>query len=154
MSRIAQKTGIGWATLYKYFSDAGAVLSAWHQRPISHHLAHLNQVRARSDHPGECLNSVLETYGLIVHRRGRHSAELIARLHSSEDATIAQRQLVSLIQDLLAEAAGACHDRDDIAPEELAGYCLHALAAAGDLSSEVAVCRLVRVVVAGLKPGA
>src|SRR5687767_12640605 len=32
MSAIAEKTGIGRATLYKYFSDIETVLSAWHER--------------------------------------------------------------------------------------------------------------------------
>ena len=32
MSRIARETGIGRATLYHYFPDVDAVLTAWHQR--------------------------------------------------------------------------------------------------------------------------
>ena len=42
--------------------------------------------------------------------------------------------------------------RDDVAPDELASYCLHALAAAGDLPSEDAGRRLVAVTLAGLRP--
>jgi hypothetical protein len=42
--------------------------------------------------------------------------------------------------------------RDDIAADELAGYCLHALAAAATLESEAAVRRLVAVTLAGLQP--
>ena len=34
MSQIAEKTGIGRATLYKYFADVEAILLAWHERPI------------------------------------------------------------------------------------------------------------------------
>ncbi|MGH9199575.1 MAG: TetR/AcrR family transcriptional regulator, partial [Acidimicrobiia bacterium] len=30
MSQIAEDTGIGRATLYKYFPDVEAILSAWH----------------------------------------------------------------------------------------------------------------------------
>lgn len=40
----------------------------------------------------------------------------------------------------------------DVGPDELAGFCLHALAGAGDLPSEAAVRRLVAVVLAGLRP--
>ena len=40
----------------------------------------------------------------------------------------------------------------DIAPGELAGYCLHALTAAGGLSSEAAVRRLLAVTMSGLRP--
>src|SRR5215212_6500884 len=41
---------------------------------------------------------------------------------------------------------------DDVAPDELASYCLHALAAASSLPSKAAVRRLVTVTVAGLRP--
>jgi hypothetical protein len=43
--------------------------------------------------------------------------------------------------------------RDDIAPAELAAYCMHALAAAGTLRTAAAVGRLVTVTLAGLRPG-
>ncbi|MBA2423836.1 MAG: TetR/AcrR family transcriptional regulator, partial [Actinobacteria bacterium] len=42
--------------------------------------------------------------------------------------------------------------RDDVSPDELASYCLHALSAAGGLSSRAAVRRLVTVTLAGLRP--
>jgi hypothetical protein len=42
--------------------------------------------------------------------------------------------------------------RDDIAPGELATYCLHALSAASSLPSKAAVRRLVSVALAGLHP--
>jgi hypothetical protein len=42
--------------------------------------------------------------------------------------------------------------RADIAPGELAGYCLHALTAAGSLPSEAAVRRLLAVTMSGLRP--
>jgi hypothetical protein len=64
----------------------------------------------------------------------------------------AQQQLIDLIRDLLTEAAQTGDVRDDIAPEELASYCLHALTAAGSLPSKAAVRRLVTVTVAGLRP--
>jgi hypothetical protein len=57
-----------------------------------------------------------------------------------------------MIRDLLAEGAVTGDLRDDVAPDELARYCLHALAAAGGVSSKAAVHRLVRVVLAGLRP--
>jgi hypothetical protein len=44
--------------------------------------------------------------------------------------------------------------RDDVAPRELASYCLHALTAAGDLPSEAAVHRLVTVTLTGVRPSA
>jgi hypothetical protein len=55
-------------------------------------------------------------------------------------------------RDLLAEAAGPGEVRDDVAPDELASYCLHALTAARGLRSKAAVRRLVAVTSAGLRP--
>ena len=86
MSQIAEATGIGRATLYKYFPDVEAILVAWHERQITTHLAQLEELR------------------------------------------------------------------DDVAPEELASYCLHALAAARRLPSKAAVRRLVTVILPGLQP--
>src|SRR5229473_1582571 len=45
MSQIAAETGIGRATLYKYFPDVDAILLAWHKRQVSGHLAELGAVR-------------------------------------------------------------------------------------------------------------
>ena len=56
------------------------------------------------------------------------------------------------MRDLLADAAQTGDLRDDIAPDELATYCLHALAAANSLRSKAAVRRLVAVTLAGLRP--
>jgi hypothetical protein len=64
----------------------------------------------------------------------------------------AQHRLTDLVRELLAEGAAAGDVRADVAPHELASYCLHALAAAGDLPSEAAVGRLVAVTLAGLRP--
>jgi hypothetical protein len=41
-----------------------------------------------------------------------------------------------MIRDLLTEGAETGDLRDDVAPDELASYCLHALAAAGSLPSK------------------
>lgn len=57
-----------------------------------------------------------------------------------------------MIRDLLAEGARIGKLRDDVAPDELASYCLHALAAASSLPSKAAVRRLVSVILAGLQP--
>lgn len=61
-------------------------------------------------------------------------------------------QLTRLIRDLLADAVRTGDLRDDIAPGELATYCIHALAAARTLPSKAAVRRLVAVTLAGLRP--
>jgi AcrR family transcriptional regulator len=150
MSQIARQTGIGRATLYKYFSDVDAILVAWHERQVAAHLEHLAELARAAGDAGQRLRAVLEVYALIQHEHP--ATELAARLHRAEHVARAQVQLRSFIRDLLAEAADAGHVRADIAPDELASYCLHALAAAGHLPSKAAVLRLVSVTLAGLRP--
>jgi AcrR family transcriptional regulator len=158
MSQIAERTGIGRPTLYKYFPDVRAILLAWHERQIAGHLAQLAEVRDAAGTPSRRLDAVLEAYALIHHQRVRHhqhsphGAELGALLHQDEHLTSARRQLHGLIRELLAEAAAVGDVRDDVAPDELATYCLHALAAASDLRSKAAVRRLVDFILAGLRP--
>jgi AcrR family transcriptional regulator len=150
MSQIAEKTGIGRATLYKYFSDVDAILVAWHERQIAGHLEQLGELRNQAGGASERLEAVLEAYALIQHEH--HGTELAALLHRGEHVVRAQRHLRDLIGDLLGEGAKAGQLRDDVAPDELATYCLHALAAAAGLPSKAAVRRLVVVTLAGLRP--
>ena len=153
MSQIAEETGIGRATLYKYFSDVEAILLAWHERQISGHLDYLAEVRDQAGDPRERLEAVLEAYALIAHEtHGHRNRELAAFLHGDEQVARAQQQLRRMIRDLLAEGAASGDLRDDVAPDELASYCLHALTAAGSLPSKAAVRRLVTVTLAGLRP--
>jgi AcrR family transcriptional regulator len=152
MSQIAEETGIGRATLYKYFSGVEAILFAWHERQITGHLEYLAEVRDQAGDAGERLEAVLEAYALITQEsHGHHDTELAAFLHRDEHIARAQRQLRDMIRDLLTEGAAAGDLRDDVAPDELAGYCLHALAAARGLPSKAAVRRLVTVTLAGLR---
>jgi len=148
MSQIAEETGIGRATLYKYFSDVQAILVAWHERQVTGHLEHLAEVRDQAGDAGERLEAVLEAYALMAH--AHHGSELAALLHRGEHVARAQQQLSALIRDLLAEGAETGDLRDDVSPHELASYCLHALSAAGSLPSKAAVRRLVMVTLAGL----
>jgi AcrR family transcriptional regulator len=153
MSQIAEETGIGRATLYKYFSDVEAILLAWHERQIAAHIRHLAEIRDQAGDAGERLQSVLEAYALISHEsRGHHDTELAAFLHRDEQVGRAQQQVRDFIRDLLTEGAEAGDLRDDVAPDELASYCLHALTAASSLPSKAAVRRLVTVTLAGLRP--
>jgi len=148
MSQIAQETGIGRATLYKYFSDVDAILVAWHTRQISGHLEHLVKVRDQAGTARERLEAVLEAYALICHEH--HGTELAAVLHRGEHVARAQQHLSDFIGDLLSEGARDGELRDDVAADELANYCLHALAAASSLPSKAAVRRLVTVTLAGV----
>ena len=153
MSQIAELTGIGRATLYKYFPDVEAILFAWHERQITGHLEQLAEVRDQAGDPGERLEAVLEAFALISHEsHGHHDTKLAAFLHRDQQVARAERQLRHMIRDLVAEAAEAGVLRDEVPPDELASYCLHALAAARGLPSKAAVRRLVTVTLAGLRP--
>ena len=91
---------------------------------------------------------MLEAYALMTYERP-HGTELAVLLHRGEHVTRAHQHLTSLIEDLLAEGARTGDVRDDVAPGELAGYCIHALTAADRLPSKAAVRRLVTVTLAG-----
>jgi AcrR family transcriptional regulator len=151
MSKIAEETGIARATLYKYFSDVDAILVAWHERHVTGHLQHLAEIGDRAGGPAKRLEAVLEAYALISYEREQHDGELTALLHQGEHVARAQQQLRDFIRDVLAQAAESGDIRDDVVPDELASYCLHALSAAGSLPTKAAVRRLVTVTLAGLR---
>jgi len=153
MSQIAERSGIGRATLYKYFPDVETILVAWHEAHVTDHLHRLVELRDRTGDPGKRLDAVLEAYGLLSHEsHGDHGTDLVALVHGGDHVGRAQEALTRLLRDLLADAAAGGHVRDDVGPDELAGYCLHALTAARTLPSKAAVRRLVRVTLAGLRP--
>jgi AcrR family transcriptional regulator len=160
MSQIAERTGIGRATLYKYFPDVEAILLAWHERGITGHLEYLAEVRDQSVGALDRLEAVLEAYALIDyehHGSEEHHGHLQDRLlagvlHKGGHVARAQHELRAIIGDLIAAAARTGDIRNDVAPHELAGYCLHALSAASTLPSKAAVRRLVTVTLAGMRP--
>lgn len=149
MSRIAEETGIGRATLYKYFSDVEAVLTAWHERQIARHLEYLAALRETSGTPGQRLATVLEAYALMSHGHGENEMDVF--LHRAEHINQAERELSEFVQELVAEAAQAGEVRSDIGPAEAASYCLHALQAAAEMEDDDAVRRLVVLTLAGLQ---
>jgi AcrR family transcriptional regulator len=153
MSQIAERTGIGRATLYKYFPDVEAILLAWHERQIASHLDELASVRDLAGPADERLRAVLMAYALLAHQsHGRHDNELAAFLHRDDRVAGAQQQVRDMVSDLLTQVAATGEVRGDVPPDELASYCLHALSAAGGLPSKAAVHRLVTVTLAGLRP--
>jgi len=150
MLQIAEEAGIGRATLYKYFPDVEGILVAWHERQVAGHLEQLAAVRDQARDARGRLEAVLEAYALIAHEQ--HDTELAALLHRGEHVARAEQHLRNLIRDLLTEGSESGDVRDDVAPDELASYCLHALTAASGLPSKAAVRRLVAVTLAGLRP--
>jgi AcrR family transcriptional regulator len=150
MSQIAEATGIGRATLYKYFPDVEAILVAWHERQVTGHLEQLAEVRNQPGDARKRLEAVLEAFALIQHEH--HGTDLAALLHRREHVARAQQHLKDFIRDLLIEGAETGDLRDDVPPDELASYCLHALTTANSLPSKAAVRRLITVTLAGLRP--
>jgi AcrR family transcriptional regulator len=151
MSQIAEESGIGRATLYKYFPDVEAILIAWHDSLVAGMLERLAQVRDHAGSGRDRVRDVLDAYALMLRERP-HGAEFAALMHRQEGLAEAHRKLSAFMQDLLADAASAGAVRSDISPHELANYCRHALGAAHNLPSRAAVGRLVTAVVAGLSP--
>lgn len=153
MSQIAEATGIGRATLYKYFSDVEAILVAWHERRVRSHLQHLEALRDRPGEPDARLENVLEAYALISREsRGHTDAGVAALLHGDGRVAYAEQQLHEIVSDLIAAAAAAGQLRDDVSPDELAAYCLHAVEAGIGVDSAAAARRIVAVTMSGLRP--
>jgi AcrR family transcriptional regulator len=152
MSRIAEETGIGRATLYKYFQDVQSILLAWHDRQIGEHLQRLAEAGGAIADAAGRLEAVLTTYASVVYEaRGHANTELAAFLHRGERVARAERELEDMVRDLLAAAARDGSVRSDVPAGELAAYCLSALAAAADMPSAAAARRLVRVTLAGVR---
>lgn len=154
MSQIAEETGIGRATLYKYYPDVESILRDWHERQIAGHLEQLRRGGEGTESPVDRLSAVLEDYALIAYgSRGHRDTELAVLLHSHHQShKHAEQELKALFRNLIRDAATAHAVRTDVSPDELAQYCLSALSASHTLSSKSAVGRLVQVTLAGLRP--
>jgi AcrR family transcriptional regulator len=153
MSQIAEETGIGRATLYKYFSGVEAILIAWHERHVAKHLEHLRQLRDQPGEPSVRLEAVLHAYAQIAFERHRHGGELGALVHQPEHTRGPEQRLVEIVRGLLMEAREVGAVRTDVPPDELTTFSLRALEAAGAMSSKAAVQRLVTLVLDGLRSG-
>jgi hypothetical protein len=88
---------------------------------------------------------------IVQHLPGNHGSELATLMHRGAHVERARQRLHAFIHDLIAEASQAGDLRDDIAADELASFCLHALTAASNLPSRAAAERLVAVTLAGLR---
>jgi AcrR family transcriptional regulator len=150
MSAIARTAGIGRATLYKYFPDIEAILLAWHERHVADHLRRLAEVRDQGGAPQARLEAALWAFAMMT--RHRADGEVGALLHRGAHIVRAEQAVSDLLKGLLEEAARAGTVRTDVAPSELAAFCLHALSAASQAPSKAALERLVAVTLAGLRP--
>jgi AcrR family transcriptional regulator len=149
MSRIAKETGIGRATLYKYFPDVDAILVAWHERHVHRHLEDLVAVRDSVGDTGKKLEAVLTAYALITHEQP--GTELAASLHRTDHAERAQKHLQTFLGDLIAAGVRTGDLRDDVPVEELTSFVVHALSTASTSPSKEAVHRLVDLTLDGLR---
>jgi AcrR family transcriptional regulator len=149
MQQIAERAGIGRATLYKYFPDIESILAAWHERHVHAHVAELAALAHAPGSAADRLSAVLTAYASIQHEHP--GGELVALLHRGEHVAHADEHLRGMLRDLLKQAARAGDVRSDASPDELATYCLHALAAARALRSKPALRRLVQITIDGLR---
>lgn len=156
MSQIAEETGIGRPTLYKYFASVEEILRAWHQRQIDHHLQILTETADVDGPAHQRLANVLRTYAHIQQHRAdhqkQHSAEFVPVLHHDDQFIPARRELHNLIRELIADAGASDSVRSDVNADELTTYCLHALTAAQESPTRAAVDRLVDLILDSLQP--
>ena len=152
MSQIAKQSGIGRATLYKYFPDLESILAAWHERQVGAHLRQLAAV-GESAEPGDRLEAVLRAYAQLSRRDHDAAGDPAAALHRSAHVVQAHAHLNDFVTALIQEGAERGEVRADVPAKELAAFCLHALTAAGSLHSKAALDRLIGVTLAGLRPG-
>jgi AcrR family transcriptional regulator len=153
MSQIAKESGIGRATLYKYFPDIDAILAAWHERQVGEHLHRLSEVGDRAKGGArDRLQAVLRTYADLSRRDHDDNGELASLLHQSDHIAKAHAHLHAFVTELVSAAVASGDVRDDVPAGELASYCLFAVTAASAVSSKAAVDRLVTVTLDGLRP--
>jgi AcrR family transcriptional regulator len=157
MSQIATQTGIGRATLYKYFPDVEAIVVAWHERLVEDHLTQLTHAVAADATPAERLRLVLATLAELSSGRHQpaaagHSPGLAVPLHRAEHLHQARNRLHQLLVDVIQSATDAGAVRTDVPADELAAFCRHALGAAADVpGTPLARDRLVDLALAGLR---
>ena len=150
MSALAERAGVGRATLYKYFPDVESALTAWHEAQVMEHADELVRIRDRAGTAVERLEAVLTAYAAIQHEHPEDA--LVAHLHGGAHVDRARDRLEALVAELIEDGAANGDIRLDVPAGELAQFALHALAVAGALHSKAAVRRLVGITLDGLRP--
>jgi AcrR family transcriptional regulator len=152
MSEIAEGAGIGRATLYKYFPDVESIVRAFHERQIALHVEALRAARDRAVGALAQLEAVLrELARLSRGRHGQHDPD-VAALHDDEHLARAERELRTMIRELIVAAVAAYEVRADVSPDELTTFSLHAITGAREHPSTAATDRLVDLTLAALRP--
>jgi AcrR family transcriptional regulator len=149
MSAIAERAGIGRATLYKYFPDVESILIAWHERDFGHHLEHL---RSLSESDTVTLDDFIR---FVRHQQRTHHtdrdvigtlAHAIAGDHSIPDAV--ETQVHDALAALLGTLASRGELRADLPAETLARWVFHTIHAPHDIDNNA----IVELLTASLTP--
>jgi AcrR family transcriptional regulator len=148
MARIAEETGIGRATLYKYFHDIEEILVAWHRREVTAHLEVLSKIRDDAAGPMAALEAALLFYA--GNARRSHDHALGAMLHATPHMRHAHDHLRRVISGLIADAIAAKELCTDASADELARFALAAVTAGATTGSKPAVRRLVKMILRGI----
>ena len=151
MTALAEASGVGRATLYKYVPDVAAALTAWQEREIGRHLQRLRTI-AQESPPESRLSDVLLAYARL--RRHRHGDDDDDALHGTIRLAPAESELTALVQEIIDDDTRAGTTRTDLSPQELAAYAVGAIGAAAALPDTTAVSRLETLVVATIRQDA
>jgi AcrR family transcriptional regulator len=147
MSAIAERAGIGRATLYKYFPDVESILLTWYTRAVAEHRRSLAALAETED---VTLDDVGEL--LYAHRRSRLQlthVELLALLGGdaarsptgsshelAQTAQAVEREIVEALAAVLERLILRQEVRDDHDPALLARWLLHAAHASSALDDQ------------------
>lgn len=157
MSAVADRAGIGRATLYKYFPDVESILVAWHARDFGGHLERLRTLYEAEDltlaQVVEFVRGQRHHHPHAEHPHTRHGEMLDALAHtivgaSGTPAAAIEREVLSLLAQLVTRLVERDEVRGDVGPDVAARWLLHASHAPHELDDEV----VTRLVIDSLSP--
>ena len=156
MSRIAERAGIGRATLYKYYPDPESILRDWHAEQVARHLAQLTVIGQRAGAADRRLREVLRTHAELARESASHgdaggASDIVAALHADERVTAAGTTLEALVTGLIDRGVRSEQFRRDIPSDELALFSLGAMEGARRLTSAAALDRRLDLVLQALR---
>ena len=152
MSTIADRAGIGRATLYKYFPDVDSILLAWHARDFGDRLAQLTQLTQDDSATLQELLSFVRRQRARHHARG--PAEVVGALahavagHRGAMPDAVERQVTSALASLVGRLAARGEIRSDLQAESLARWLVHAMHAPAEVDGDA----VVELLAASLEP--
>jgi AcrR family transcriptional regulator len=142
MSAIAERAGIGRATLYKYFPDVESILLAWHARDFGDHLTHLVTLAESTSVTLDDVTAFVRAQRERHHRDGATGIvgtlahALAGNGGAMPDAV--EREIIDALSALMRQLARRREVRTDLAAEDLARWLFHAIHAP-DLDTDAVV---------------